>query len=99
MPRPTPLPVTRAAEEIGEQLGAWRRLLSLTAEQTAQRAGIARSTLSKIESGDAGVSFAAVLKVARALGVLEAVVTATDPYETDLGRARADQVLPQRVRK
>jgi hypothetical protein len=40
----------------------------------------------------------AFLGVARALGILEAIVTATDPYETDLGRARADEVLPKRVR-
>ncbi len=98
MPRSTPPAVTRAAETIGEQLGVWRRLLSLTAEQTAERAGIARSTLGKIESGHGDVSFTSILKVARALGVLDALVLATDPYETDLGRARADQTLPRRVR-
>jgi hypothetical protein len=27
------------------------------------------------------------------------VVKAIDPYETPLGRARADEVLPQRVRQ
>jgi hypothetical protein len=37
--------------------------------------------------------------VARALGVLDRVVGAFDPYETDLGRARADEVLPKRVRR
>jgi hypothetical protein len=31
--------------------------------------------------------------------VLDAIVTATDPYETDLGRARADERLPKRVRE
>jgi hypothetical protein len=41
----------------------------------------------------------AFLSVARALGVLDAVVTALDPYETDLGRARADEALPKRVRQ
>jgi len=38
------------------------------------------------------------LDVCRAVGVLQEVVTATDPYETPFGRARADQTLPQRVR-
>jgi len=65
----------------------------------AERADVARSTLSKIEAGDSGVGFESVLKVARALGVLDALVVATDPYETDLGRARADEALPQRVRR
>ncbi|CAN5592685.1 hypothetical protein BH10ACT5_BH10ACT5_21680 [soil metagenome] len=99
MPRPTPAKVTRAAESIGSQLAAWRKLQSLTAAQVAERAGIGRSTLTKIENGDAGVRFDAILKVARALGILDNIVDAVDPYETDLGRARADEVLPQRVRR
>lgn len=42
---------------------------------------------------------AVFLKVSRALGQLDRVVEALDPYETDLGRARADWNLPQRVRR
>jgi transcriptional regulator with XRE-family HTH domain len=64
----------------------------------AERAGIARNTLRRLEVGDVGVSMQAFLSVARALGVLDAVVVALDPYETDLGRARADEILPKRVR-
>ena len=41
---------------------------------------------------------AALLIVAAALGIREQIVTATDPYESDLGRARADQTVPKRVR-
>ncbi|WP_235861538.1 helix-turn-helix domain-containing protein [Tersicoccus phoenicis] len=89
--RPTSRPVLRAAADIGQQLTTWRKLLGLTAEQVADRGGISRDTLRRIEHGDPGVNFAAVLSVARGLGVLDAIVTATDPYETDLGRARADQ--------
>lgn len=98
MRRPTPVRVSEAARSVGEQLTAWRKLQSLTAAQVAERAGIARGTLSRIENGDVGVSFEAVLRVARALGVLDAIVRSTDPYETDLGRARADESLPKRVR-
>jgi transcriptional regulator with XRE-family HTH domain len=99
MPRPTSARVRRAAQTIGEQLTAWRKLQGLTAGQLAERAAMSRTTLRRIESGDAGVSFEAVLEVLRSLGVLEGVVTATDPYESDLGRARADEALPQRVRR
>ena len=99
MPRPSSVRVTAAAASIGEQLVAWRKLQGLTAAQVAERAGIARNTLRRVETGDAGVSFQAFLSVTRALGVLDAVVTATDPYETDLGRARADDALPKRVRQ
>lgn len=99
MARPTPPKVTQAASDIGEQLAAWRKLLGLTAQQVAERAGVSRGTVSKVENGDVGVSFGAVLRVARSVGVMGAVVDATDPYLTDLGRARADETLPQRVRK
>lgn len=40
-----------------------------------------------------------LLGVLRALGQLDALGKALDPYETDFGRARADQALPQRVRR
>lgn len=98
MIRPDPPAVARAAADIGEQFAAWRKLLGLTSLQVAERAGIGRSTQIKIEAGDPSVNFGAVLRVARALGFLDALVSATDPYETDLGRARADEVLPKRVR-
>jgi transcriptional regulator with XRE-family HTH domain len=91
--------VVQTAEQIGANLCAWRKLLGLTAEQVAQRAGISRVTYSKIENGAVGVGFGNVLGVLRALGLLEKVEQTTDPYEHDLGRARADQLLPQRVRR
>ncbi|MDR0959216.1 MAG: helix-turn-helix domain-containing protein [Propionibacteriaceae bacterium] len=96
--RPTSPRVIEAAESIGQQVTTWRKLLRLTATQVADRAGISRGTLRRIEQGDPGVNFAAFLSVMRALGQMDRVVTATDPYETDLGRARADHVLGQRVR-
>ena len=38
------------------------------------------------------------LRIFRALGVLDSVPRALDPYETEVGRLRADEQLPQRVR-
>ena len=89
----------RTAKTLGEQLVTWRKLLGLTAEQVADRAGISRNTLRKIEHGDLGVGLEAFLDVARVLGLGEQLNTAFDPYETDFGRARADQKLPERVRQ
>jgi len=36
--------------------------------------------------------------VLRALGQLDRMVDAVDPFDTDLGRARAEQRLPGRIR-
>lgn len=98
MARPTSARTRIAAKAIGEHLLAWRKLQGLTAAQVADRAGISRGTLRKVETGELGVGFEAFLNVAKVLGVLDLVVPALDPYETELGRARADQALPQRVR-
>lgn len=96
--RSLPRAVQRAATDVGRSVATWRRLQRLTSAQLADRAGIARSTLSRLENGDAGVSFENVLRVWRALGVVDAVVDVVDPYQSDVGRMRADEVLPQRVR-
>ncbi len=90
--------IGRAAADIGTQLAAWRRMQNLTAVQVAERANISRDTLRRLEHGDPGVSLQTVLGVARALGALDRLVDALDPYQTDLGRARAAQALPKRVR-
>lgn len=95
---PLPAKVRRAAEDIGEDFAAWRKILGLTAEQVAQRAGISRGTLRRLEHGDSSVGFHIVLRVARSLGVLEPLTEALDPLSTDLGRARADLIVKKRVR-
>jgi transcriptional regulator with XRE-family HTH domain len=64
----------------------------------ADRAGVARTTVIRLEAGNGAVSLETVLRVARALGILDALPRAVDPYESDVGRLRADEQLPQRVR-
>lgn len=99
MRRPSPPRTIRAATTIGTYVVNWRKLRGLTAQQVSERAGISRPTLRKVETGDPTVTLETFLNVLRALGRLEAVVQALDPYETELGRARADQRLPIRVRR
>ena len=91
--------IKESATQLGENIRTWRKLLGLKAEQVAERADISLATYSKIENGHQGVSLAKFLAVLRALGLLQKIEMATDPYESDLGRARADQLLPKRVRQ
>jgi transcriptional regulator with XRE-family HTH domain len=95
---PTPLPVRRSLETIGKHLSAWRKLRNLTEEQVADRAGVSRGTVRRLESGQASVSLENALRVARALGVLDQITDAVDPFSTDVGRMRSEERLPQRVR-
>ncbi len=57
-----------------------------------------QQVIGRLEHGDPSVSFETVLNVCANVGVLDRVVDAIDPYETDYGRLRADQELPKRVR-
>ena len=93
----TPVAVARALDGLGRDLTTWRKLRHLTAEQVADRAGVSRSTVLRLEGGQ-GASVENLLRVARALGVLELLTKALDPYATDVGRLRADEKLPTRVR-
>lgn len=95
----TPRRVVSAAAELGENVRTWRKLSNLTAAELADRAGISAPALRRIESGNPAVSFESVARVLLILGQLEATIRATDPYETDLGRAQAGRALPQRVRR
>ena len=92
---PTPAPVTRALRNLGEDFGT--RLQRLTTAQVADRAGVSRKTVESVEHGR-GASLDTTFRIARALGILEALVGATDPYATDVGRLRSEEVLPRRVR-
>jgi transcriptional regulator with XRE-family HTH domain len=96
----TPVAVTRALRELGQQLTSWRKLRQLTAAELADRAGIGVATVHRLERGDGATGRRGenLLRVARALGVLDTLVASLDPYSTDVGRLRADEVLPARVR-
>jgi transcriptional regulator with XRE-family HTH domain len=93
----TPVAVANGQRRIGEDLGTWRRLRRLTAAQVADRAGISRYTVMRLENGE-GATMENLLRVARALGVLDQLVEAVDPYKTDVGRLRSEEALPERVR-
>lgn len=98
-PRSTPIPVRRALRTFGDSVRTWRKLRGLTAEQVADRAGITRDTLRKLEQGTGGISLEKTLLVARSLGVMDLVVDAIDPYASDVGRLRSEEQLPERVRR
>ncbi|MCL2848984.1 MAG: helix-turn-helix transcriptional regulator [Micrococcales bacterium] len=93
----TPAAARRALADLGEHLRTWRRLNGVTQQLLAERAGVSVPTLRALESG-ASVSTDTLVRVLRALGVLDTVVDAADPMNSDVGRLRAGQHLPERVR-
>ncbi|PWJ53033.1 hypothetical protein SAMN06264364_11550 [Quadrisphaera granulorum] len=78
----------------------WRTGASSTdsrSRRSRTEAGVSGRTVLRLEGGS-GATLENVLRVARALGVLDEIVRSLDPYSTDVGRARADEQLPRRVR-
>jgi len=90
---------TRLIRALGRNLRDWRVIHGITAQLMAERAGISRTTLHAIESGSPAVRLENVMAVMRLLSLADAVVAATDPQNSELGRLRTTRPLPQRVRK
>jgi transcriptional regulator with XRE-family HTH domain len=93
-----PQPIRRSLRQVADDLRAWRKLRGLTQAQLADRSGVHRDTIGRLERGDGGVSLETLLRVLRGLGLLDTMTRSLDPYESDVGRLRSDEQLPQRVR-
>jgi len=98
MTLPTPIRVERSFRVLGNNIAVARKLQGTTAAQLAERAGITPLTLRKLERGEGTANLETFLRVARSLGLLDTLEKALDPYNTDVGRLRADEQLPIRVR-
>jgi transcriptional regulator with XRE-family HTH domain len=83
---------------LADDLVTWRKLRGLTQAQLADRAGVSRDTLSRLENGTGGVSLETLVRILRALGLLDILADAFDPHRRDIGRMRSDEKLPKRVR-
>lgn len=77
--------------ELGQNIKLARLRREITAEQVSERAGIARSTLSKLENGNPGVTVENLLKVLHVLGLEKDLLLIADKDE--LGRNLQDSKL------
>ncbi|MGQ5425797.1 transcriptional regulator [Thermophilibacter sp. ZX-H3] len=94
----TPIPVSRAMRTIAANLDLARRQQRITLGLLAERANLSVPTVRRLLNEGAG-TFENFLRVARILGLLQGVEDATDPLNTPIGRARAEQDVPKRVRR
>jgi transcriptional regulator with XRE-family HTH domain len=76
----------RTLDRLGENIKLARLRRDLSAEQVAERAGIGRSTLVKVEKGDQGVAIGTYLKVLFVLGL-----------DADLLKVAEDDILGRRL--
>lgn len=83
---PLPPKLVRRSQALAERLRNARLRRRLPSELVAKRARISRSTLSRLENGDASISFATVLRVLSIYGL-----------DTDLDRVAVDDELGRRL--
>jgi len=93
-----PIPVSRALKKLGEDLKNARKRRRITTKLIAERASISRTTLIKIEKGDAGVSIGAYAKVVFILGLISHLADIADITFDKLGQTLETEHLPKRVR-
>jgi transcriptional regulator with XRE-family HTH domain len=93
----TPIPVGRAMRNIAKNFDLARRQQRITVNLLAERAGLSVPTVRKMLNNGQG-TFENFLRIARILGFLDLVQEATDPLNTPIGKIRADEDTPLRVR-
>jgi len=93
-----PIPVQRAIRKLGQDIRDARRRRRLPTALVAERAGISRVTLSKLEKGDPGVSIGIIGSVLMALDLLDRLNDLADPQHDLLGRMLEEEQLPLRIR-
>ncbi|HXZ02877.1 MAG TPA: hypothetical protein VEI03_23010 [Stellaceae bacterium] len=96
---PLPLPVKRALAKLGSDIRSARIRRGIPTAIMASRAFITRSTLLKVERGDAGVSLGIYATVLFVLGLTERLAELADVRSDEVGLQLAEESLPKRVRR
>jgi hypothetical protein len=99
MPTPhhPPAAVRRALHKLGKDIHDSRRRRRLPMAVVAERAFTSRSTLQRIEAGDADVGIGIYAAVLHALGLLDGLSGIADIRNDSVGQALASADLPKHV--
>lgn len=95
---PLPIPVIRVLRKLGNDIKDARRRRRITIALMAERAGIARATVGRIEKGDPTTSLGCYAAVLFVLGMAERLGNIADAIYDITGRQLEEEKLPQRVR-
>ena len=93
-----PIPATRALRKLGADLRDARRRRRIPTRVMAERASISRTTLSKAEKGEPGVSAGTLATLLFILGLEDRLASVADVRDDIVGRDLTDELLPQRIR-
>jgi transcriptional regulator with XRE-family HTH domain len=93
-----PIPVISGLRKLGQNINHARRRRRITTQLMAERAGLSRSTIRKIEQGDPTASMGSYGAVLFVLGMEKRLSDLVDSMHDSLGRRLEDENLPQRIR-
>ena len=94
-----PLPVKRALVKLGADIRASRLRRRISTTVMAERAAVTRTTIYKVEKGDAGVSIGTYATVLFILGLIERLGDLSDVHYDDIGLQLEEMRLPRRIRQ
>lgn len=83
----------RLLKEFGANIRRWRKVSGLSASSLAERAFVTRETLRNIEEGTGAPRLDSLFSVLTAIGIVDTIVGASDPYRSDVARPRIDEIL------
>jgi DNA-binding XRE family transcriptional regulator len=95
---PTPLPVKRGIEKLGNDISLARRRRHITQASLAERIGASLSTVRRMENGDLRVPLHFFARVLYVFGELERLTNILDTAHDEIGLMLMDEQLPKRVR-
>ena len=93
-----PIPVRRALRKMGHDIRDARLRRRIPATILAERASISRTTLHKLEQGDAGVSLGIYATVLFVLGMIDRLAGVADARHDAVGMELEEEHLPERIR-
>ena len=98
MPKTLPVPVLRAMNRLGHDIGNARRRRRIPVRLVAERANISVRTLAKIEKGDPSVAIASYASVIFVLGMTSRLEELVNLRHDSTGLALEEERLPKRIR-
>lgn len=90
--------IKSSIRKLGGDINRARRARGMPTADFADRMGVSRSTLSRIEQGDLGVSIGNIASALQILGELGRIRELMDPSTDGIGLSLARDKLPQRIR-
>lgn len=96
---PMPLPVKRALAKLGDDIRTARLRRRIPTTLMAERMMVTRTTLRKVEKGDAGVSMGIYATALFIVGMTQRLYELADVRDDLVGQQLEEERLPKRIRR